>query len=126
MSEERTRTHGEDEIRARLARDLPHWTYDGAFLCRRYRTGGWRATTMAFGAVAHLAELAWHHPDVEASYGSLTVKLQTHDAGGITDLDFALAARIEDVVAWSPGEGPLPGLPDGDAHAYVLGEGDGR
>ncbi|MEL6714315.1 MAG: 4a-hydroxytetrahydrobiopterin dehydratase, partial [Planctomycetota bacterium] len=63
---------------------------------------------------------------VEASYGSLTVKLQTHDAGGITDLDFALAARIEDVVAWSPGEGPLPGLPDGDAHAYVLGEGDGR
>ena len=39
------------------------------------------------------------------TWGRVTVKLATHSAGGITDKDFALARRIEDVVLWRPAQG---------------------
>lgn len=88
-----------DAIAARLAAELPRWrvedTAGGPVLARSYRTSGWKATMMVANAIAHLAESAWHHPDLALSYPSVTVRLTTHDAGGITDKDFALAARIE-------------------------------
>ena len=69
---------------------------------------------MAAGAVAHLAEAAWHHPELVLNYSSLEVRLNTHSAGGITDKDFELARRIEALVGWRPGAegGPLEGVPD--------------
>jgi 4a-hydroxytetrahydrobiopterin dehydratase len=46
------------------------------------------------------------------------VKLKTHSAGGITDKDFALARRIEEVALWrAPAGGPLDGVP----HKFVSG-----
>lgn len=39
-----------------------------------------------------------HHPDVEIGYGYLRIRLTTHDAGGLTDLDFKLAERIEETI----------------------------
>ena len=56
---------------------------------------------MVINTVGHLAEVAWHHPDLAASYG-LLVKLQNHAAKGITDKDFLLAEKIESVVQWQP------------------------
>lgn len=47
--------------------------------------------------VADLAEKAGHHPDVLLTYPRVTMSLTTHDAGGLTDKDFALAAEIERV-----------------------------
>ena len=52
-----------------------------------------------------LSEAAYHHPDLSVTWGRVTVKLSTHSAGGITDKDFALARRIEDVVLWRPAAG---------------------
>jgi 4a-hydroxytetrahydrobiopterin dehydratase len=112
----------DEEIAARLAAGLPHWSVADGHLCRRYRTAGWRATLMVANAIGHLAEAAWHHPDLVLSYARVEVRLTTHDAGGITEKDFALAARIEDVVGWRPGEedGPLDGIPaDDPRHAYI-------
>ena len=57
---------------------------------------------MVVNAVGHLAEAAWHHPDMTLSYAWVEVRLMTHTAKGITDKDFELAARIEDVVQWRP------------------------
>ncbi|MEM1247914.1 MAG: 4a-hydroxytetrahydrobiopterin dehydratase [Acidobacteriota bacterium] len=45
--------------------------------------------------VAELAEAAEHHPDIDIRYNKVTLSLSTHDAGGITDKDFALAAAID-------------------------------
>jgi 4a-hydroxytetrahydrobiopterin dehydratase len=54
------------------------------------------------------------------SYAFVVVKLMTHDAKGVTDKDFELARRIEDVVAWRPGEGSaLPGTPDDPRFKYI-------
>ena len=109
-------TYTEDEVRERLARDLPNWTLDGRWIRRTYRTTGWKGTLMVANTVGHLAEAAWHHPDMTLSYAWVEVRLATHSAKGITDKDFALAAKIEDVVHWQPGKegNGLDGTPAGD------------
>jgi 4a-hydroxytetrahydrobiopterin dehydratase len=89
------KTHPPDSVQARLAEQLPQWTFDDGHLRRIYKTRKWPETVMLFNAIAYLAERADHHPDVTASYASLEIRLTTHSAGGITDKDFYLAGRIE-------------------------------
>lgn len=45
--------------------------------------------------IGELAEEHWHHPDVHLSWGEVGVELTTHDVGGLTRADFALAARMD-------------------------------
>jgi len=117
----RDRTYGEDEIKAHLARDLPHWEYADGWIRRKYRTNSWKGTLMVINAVGHLAEAAWHHPDLTASYAWVEVRLMNHAAKGVTDKDFELARKIEDVVQWRPGpESALEGTPAEDQRfAYI-------
>jgi 4a-hydroxytetrahydrobiopterin dehydratase len=121
MAKAKERTYTDAEVTARLARDLPRWTLANGAICRRYKTAGWKGTLMVINAVGHLAEAAWHHPDIAASYPWVEVRLNTHSAGGITDKDFELARKIEDVVGWQPGKegGALEGTPAEPQHAYI-------
>ena len=114
-------TYDRQQIEARLGKDLPTWFFGDGAIQRRFETAGWKGALMVVGAVGHLAEAAWHHPDLEVSWGGVLVKLTTHSAGGVTELDFALAARIEQFVGWQPGlePGPLPGTPDDPRYAYI-------
>jgi pterin-4a-carbinolamine dehydratase len=110
----------DDDIRARLSHALPHWHLAQGVIERVYRTAGWKGSLMVVNTVGHLAEAAWHHPEVLVSYPSVTVRLNTHDAGGVTEKDFALAAKIEEVVMWRPArDGVLDGTPDDPAYAYI-------
>lgn len=113
---EALQAYADDEIRARLARELPHWYLEDGWIRRKIRTEGWKATLMVVNTVGHLAEAAWHHPDLTVSYAFVIVKLKTHSAKGVTDRDFALARKIEEVVSWQPGRegGPLEGTPNAD------------
>ena len=116
------RTYSEAETKTRLARDLPHWWFEGGHIRRKYTTGGWKGTLMVINAVGHLAEAAWHHPEIAASYAWVEVRLQNHSAKGITDKDFELAKKIEDVIQWQPGKegGALEGTPAKDERfAYI-------
>lgn len=115
------KTYSDTDIEARLKRDLSHWRLDSGFICRRYSTHGWKGTLMAINTIGHLAEAAWHHPEIAASYAWVEVKLQNHAAQGITDKDFELARKIEDVVQWQPGREPgaLEGTPADPRHAYL-------
>ena len=111
-----------EEIEARLRDQLPHWTYEGGWIRRKYKTSGWKATLMVVNTVGHLAEAAWHHPDLNVSYAFVTVKLMNHAAKGVTDKDFALAAKIEEVLTWQPGAepgSPLEGTPDDPRFKYL-------
>jgi 4a-hydroxytetrahydrobiopterin dehydratase len=109
----------EPDIIARLARALPHWRYENGWIRRTYRTHSWKGTLMVINTIGHLAEAAWHHPDLTASYAWVEVRLCTHSAKGITEKDFALAAQIEAVVTWRPGP-PLEGTPEKDPRfAYI-------
>ena len=106
MSEEKPHVYTEGEIPAKLAElGLAAWYLEDGWLRRKYTTDGWPVTLMLVNAIAYLAEAAWHHPDLAVTYAKVWVKLQTHSAGGITDKDFALARKIEDVVLWRPAAG---------------------
>ena len=105
--------HDEHEIRDRLAAQLPSWHYEDGHLVRVFETGAWHRTLLLANAVGYLGEAAWHHPDLFLSYPRLTVKLTTHDAGGITDKDFELAQRIEEIATWQPAEGSALTGPEG-------------
>jgi 4a-hydroxytetrahydrobiopterin dehydratase len=112
----------EEEIQLRLQEELPRWNYEGGWIRRKYKTSGWKGTLMVINAVGHLAEAAWHHPDINASYAFVVVKLMNHAAKGITDKDFELARKIEDVVVWQPGaeeESALEGTPDDQRFKYI-------
>jgi 4a-hydroxytetrahydrobiopterin dehydratase len=111
-----------DEIAARLTEELPKWTYEEGWIRRKYKTSGWKSTLMVVNTVGHLAEAAWHHPDLTVSYAFVTVKLMNHAAKGITDKDFALARKIEEVLMWQPGTEPdavLEGTPDDPRFKYL-------
>jgi 4a-hydroxytetrahydrobiopterin dehydratase len=115
----------EAQIAARLQHELPRWSFEHGHIERVFKTAGWKASLMVVNAIGHLAEVAWHHPDLAVSYASVTVRLMTHDAGGITDKDFELARKIEDVVMWRPGQQPgsaLEGTPDDERYACVIGD----
>ena len=114
--------YSESEIAARLARDLPRWRYENGWIRRKYKTHSWKSTLMVINTIGHLAEAAWHHPDLKASYAWVEVLLQNHEARGITDKDFELAMKIEAIVQWQPGRegGALEGTPHTDQRfAYV-------
>ena len=114
--------YSEADIRAKLADELPHWYYEDGWIRRKYKTSGWKSTMMVVTTVGHLAEAAWHHPDLAVSYAFVIVKLCTHTAKGITDKDFALASKIEEVIQWQPaGEGgALEGTPNDDPRFKYL------
>ncbi|MGR9051080.1 MAG: 4a-hydroxytetrahydrobiopterin dehydratase [Gammaproteobacteria bacterium] len=122
----RQRTHDEtytdEEVEERLRQELPHWYLEKGWIRRRYKTGGWKATLMVVNTVGHLAEAAFHHPDLTVSYAFVIVKLMNHAAKGITNKDFELARKIEDVIMWQPGKqegSSLEGTPDDPRFKYI-------
>lgn len=115
-------TYSEEEIEARLKDELPNWYYEGGWIRRKYKTSGWKGTLMVVNTVGHLAEAAWHHPDLTVSYAFVIVKLTNHAAKGVTDKDFELAKKIEEVIQWQPAteEGSaLDGTPDDARFKYM-------
>ena len=116
MTDQPPEVYTPEEVEAKIAASgLAGWYFDadGGWLRHRYATDGWRATLMLVNAVGYLCEAAWHHADLSVTWGKVWVKLKTHSAGGITDKDFALARKIEDVVLWRPeADSPLEGTPN--------------
>jgi 4a-hydroxytetrahydrobiopterin dehydratase len=64
--------------------------------------------------VASAAEAAGHHPDIDIRWNTVTLALSSHDEGGLTDRDFQLAARIQEL-DHPPSPPNRPGRPDGSA-----------
>ena len=80
-----------------VARELaatPGWTRDGDAITRTWRFADFKAAMIFVNGVAALAEKANHHPDVAIHYNEVTLRLWSHDAGGLTARDFALARTI--------------------------------
>jgi 4a-hydroxytetrahydrobiopterin dehydratase len=114
--------YAEAEIEERLTEELPNWYFENGWIRRKYKTSGWKSTLMVVNTVGHLAEAAWHHPDLTVSYAFVIVKLTNHAAKGVTDKDFELAKKIESTIMWQPGaeEGSaLEGTPDDARFKYI-------
>lgn len=88
---------GATDVATRLTA-LPGWTVVDGMLTKAYDTNGWPFTMLVVGAIAFLAESADHHPDLIVAWPRVTVKLSTHDAGGLTTRDFDLARQIDETL----------------------------
>ena len=84
------------DIQAKLS-DIPSWAVAAGKLHREYK---FRDFVQAFGfmtSAALVAESMNHHPEWFNVYSTVNVDLATHDAGGITELDFTLAGKMEEL-----------------------------
>ena len=81
-------------VAAGLAR-LPGWARVGSAIARTYRFDDFRRSLAFVNRVAQLAERQQHHPDVDIRYNQVTLSVWTHDAGGLSERDFRLAAAID-------------------------------
>ncbi|KOV87352.1 pterin-4-alpha-carbinolamine dehydratase [Streptomyces sp. NRRL WC-3618] len=90
------------EIEDRLD-ELPGWTLDGDRIARSYRLGSHFAATALVIHIAQVQEELDHHSDLSLGYNTVSLTVNTHSVGGaVTDLDFELARRVEDL---APGHG---------------------
>jgi 4a-hydroxytetrahydrobiopterin dehydratase len=89
-----------DGDRMTALKGLPDWTYDAeaGAIRREFRFKDFSEAFAFMARVALLAEKAGHHPDWSNVYNRVFIALSTHDAGGLTAKDTALAAEINRIV----------------------------
>lgn len=78
-------------------RTLAGWSVKDDAITKTFKHESFAEAIVFVNAVAHLAELANHHPDVDIRYTNITIALSTHDQGGITEKDVGLAQSIEEI-----------------------------
>jgi 4a-hydroxytetrahydrobiopterin dehydratase len=74
---------------------IPNWKKKAAVILRTFQFKDFPAAIKFVDAVAQLAEEEWHHPDIDIRWNKVTLALTTHDAGGLTEKDFALAKKFD-------------------------------
>jgi 4a-hydroxytetrahydrobiopterin dehydratase len=85
-------------VDARLA-DLSGWSRSGDEIRKEYERASFPDAIAFVVAIGFLAEAANHHPDIDIRWRTVHIALSTHDAGGLTALDFDLAGRIDEAAA---------------------------
>ena len=87
----------------RLLEQVPDWHVEEADghlrVARTVKFKGFMPGVELVDRIAPIADAEAHHPDLLLSYGSLTIQLWTHAAGGLTDNDFILAARLDGAIS---------------------------
>jgi 4a-hydroxytetrahydrobiopterin dehydratase len=121
MSNKEIKVYSEHKINEMLKNLSKGWEFDGKWIRKTYKTHNWKSTLMVVNTIGHLAEAAWHHPDLVVSYAFVEVKLMNHSKKGITDLDFELAKKIDEVILWNPkvSSNSLEGTPSDARFAYI-------
>ena len=83
-----------EEIKTRLKK-VPEWDLDGSRIVRTLEFDGFDEAIGFVNDVADIAEKHGHHPDIDIRYNKVVLALTTHNAGGLTEDDFALAVAID-------------------------------
>jgi 4a-hydroxytetrahydrobiopterin dehydratase len=86
-------TLGQEQIAAALA-DLDGWELQDGALVRTYRFADFVHAVDFVEQLAEVAEEQRHHPDIDIRYNKVTLRLSSHDAGGLTERDVKLAAAL--------------------------------
>lgn len=76
------------------AEGVQDWRVVAGGACAHFRTGSFAAGVELVDAIGELADGADHHPDVDLRYAGVTVRLVSHDVGGLSERDVALARQI--------------------------------
>lgn len=84
------------EIATRIQAELPGWVFgEGSALQKTFDRKSFDGSIAFINEIAKAANAVDHHPDLRLSWNEVTVVLSSHDSGGVTDRDFALAKTIQ-------------------------------
>jgi 4a-hydroxytetrahydrobiopterin dehydratase len=86
----------DEQIQTEL-KSRSEWSEMNGSIQRTYQFKDFAGSIEFVKKVADFAEAADHHPDILIRYNKVTLTLSTHDAGGVTEKDFALAAQADSV-----------------------------
>ena len=82
------------QIKSALGK-IPDWKKKASVISRKFQFKDFPAAMKFVNAVAKVAEKEQHHPDIDIRWNKVTLALTTHDAGGLTEKDFALAKKSD-------------------------------
>lgn len=85
----------QEEITRALERELPRWSQEGDVITRSVEAPTFLRGIDLVQRVAQVAEDLDHHPDIDIRWRTVTFRLATHSAGGVTARDLRLAADID-------------------------------
>jgi 4a-hydroxytetrahydrobiopterin dehydratase len=80
-------------------RAVPNWSKRAQTIFRTFKFRGFLESIDFVNRIARKAQKANHHPDIAIRFDKVTLKLTTHDEGGITEKDFSLARQCDDVLS---------------------------
>ncbi len=87
----------DDDLTAALKK-CPEWDYEKKAITRTVEFEEFMDAIDFVNNLAEIAEEAQHHPDITIKHTTVKLKLTTHDAGGVTELDIELAQRVDNLV----------------------------
>jgi 4a-hydroxytetrahydrobiopterin dehydratase len=85
------------EIKAWLKK-IPQWDHEKKHIERLFEFDDFNEAIEFVNGVAEISEEDGHHPDIDIRYSKVTLRLSTHTEGGLTDMDFEVAEKIDTLV----------------------------
>lgn len=89
---------GDDDIRERL-KELEGWRQRGEYIVKSFDRGDFVGSVKFVESLVGPAEEMNHHPDIAISWSQVEVAISTHAEGGLTENDFELAKKVEELAA---------------------------
>jgi 4a-hydroxytetrahydrobiopterin dehydratase len=86
----------DEEIKSRLA-ELNGWRQRGEYIVKSFDRGDFVGSVKFVDSLAGPAEEMNHHPDIAISWSQVEVAISTHAEGGLTENDFELAMKVEEL-----------------------------
>jgi len=78
---------------------VPNWSKRAQTILRTFKFEGFLKSIDFVNRNARKAQKSNHHPDIDIRFNRVTLKLTTHDEGGITEKDFALARQCDEILS---------------------------
>lgn len=88
----------EDDDLTDALKKCPEWDYEKKAIIRTVEFEEFMDAIDFVNNLAEIAEEAQHHPDISIKHCTVALRLTTHDAGGVTELDIELAQRVDNLV----------------------------
>jgi 4a-hydroxytetrahydrobiopterin dehydratase len=76
---------------------LKGWRQRGEYIVKSFDRGDFKGSVAFVDSIVEPAEEMNHHPDIAISWSQVEVAISTHDEGGITENDFVLAKKVEEL-----------------------------
>jgi 4a-hydroxytetrahydrobiopterin dehydratase len=78
---------------------VPNWSKRAQTIVRTFQFEGFLNAIDFVNRIAKKAQKSDHHPDIDIRFNKVTLKLTTHDEGGITEKDFSLARQCDEILS---------------------------